>query len=60
MWPWGFIWGVISLVWAVAIVCICIMKKLQPENAIIYAFWAVGWCVAVTIFAAIVQAGEVS
>ena len=46
MWP----WILVSIAWVTAISGICIMKKLQPESAIIYAFWAVGWCVAIKVF----------
>lgn len=58
MGPWGFIWIAISFVWTVSFVGIGIMRKLQPENTVIYAIWALGWSVAVTILAAVLQAAE--
>lgn len=51
-----WVWLLVGLIWVTAIGCILIMKKLQPENTLVYALWAVGWCVAITIFAAVVQA----
>lgn len=41
------------LVYAIGIVCVLIMKKLQPENVPIYAIWVVVVCVLLTVFVVI-------
>ncbi len=39
----------VAIVWIVAIVGICIMKKLQPRDKI-YPVWAVMICILLTLF----------
>ena len=41
--------GAIMLIWTVSIICIQIMKKLQPED-VIYPIWTVAICILSTIF----------
>ena len=39
----------VAIVWIVAVVGICIMKKLQPDDKI-YPVWAVMICILLTLF----------
>lgn len=41
--------GLVVFVWVVAVICIFLMKKIQPENKI-YPVWAVFICVLLTAF----------
>lgn len=40
----------IGIVYVIGIVCVMIMKKLQPDDWIIYAVWVAVVCVALTCF----------
>lgn len=40
----------ILLVWAIAVVCIFIMKKIEPDDYKIYSVYALAVCVALTAF----------
>lgn len=40
----------LCIVYAIGIACIIAMKKLQPENTVIYAVWVVAVCVMLTLF----------
>lgn len=42
-------WFLVLIVWIVAVVGICIMKKIQPDNRI-YPVWAVMICILLTLF----------
>jgi hypothetical protein len=39
----------VVVIWIIAIIGICIMKKLQPDDRI-YPAWAVAVCVLLTLF----------
>lgn len=41
--------GLLIFVWAVSVICIFAMKKIQPENKI-YLVWVVLVCVLLTAF----------
>lgn len=40
----------LCIVYAIGVVCIFAMKKLQPENTVIYGVWVVAVCVMLTLF----------
>ena len=39
----------ILIVWAIAVACIFIMKKIEPDAYKIYAVYALAVCVALTV-----------
>lgn len=39
----------LMMVYIIGIICILIMKKIQPENTIIYLVWVVFVCVLLTL-----------
>lgn len=40
----------LCIVYAIGVGCIFAMKKLQPENTVIYGVWVVAVCVMLTLF----------
>lgn len=41
--------ALVIFVWVFAVICVCIMKKIQPENKI-YPVWVVFVCIMLTAF----------
>ncbi len=41
--------ALLIIVYIIGIICILIMKKIQPENTIIYSIWVVFVCVLLTL-----------
>lgn len=46
-------WNIVPLIilWLVGIICILIMKKIQPDWYIAYAIYDLAMCVMITVFA---------
>lgn len=42
--------GLVLIVWVIAIICIAIMKKIQPDTYKAYAIYALAVCVMITCF----------
>lgn len=40
----------LCIVYSIGVGCIFAMKKLQPENTVIYGVWVVAVCVMLTLF----------
>lgn len=49
----NFNWLLITVLWLISIICIVVMKRIQPKAWVAYTSYVLAVVVAVTIFAAL-------